>query len=306
MGPTAAGKTDLAIELTKSFPCEIISVDSAMIYRTMDIGTAKPSKEILATIPHHLIDICDPAETYSVGQFCQDALTRISEIQQKNKMPILVGGTMLYFRALQQGLSVLPKADLHVRAEINQQALQHGWPALHQQLAIIDPPTAQRIHPNDAQRIQRALEVYQLTNIPLGKWHEQQQGFLQSYDVISIGLIPDDRNLLKQHIQRRFDTMLAQGFMDEVETLYQRSDLNSELPSLRAVGYRQAWQYLAGNIDKDQMRSQAIIATQQLAKRQLTWLRSWQNLQTFNSYDKDIIIYLCHFLQQQIAKYQKA
>lgn len=281
MGPTAVGKTDFAISLAKRYPFEIISVDSAMVYRGMDIGTAKPSLAIREKIPHHLIDICNPNEIYSAGKFCQDVLQLIKLILNKERIPLLVGGTMLYFRSLQHGLSELPTANQRIRQQINEEAKQFGWSALHQRLTIIDPIAAKRIHPHDTQRIQRALEIYQLTGKSLTTLQTEKTGILDNYRVLNIGLMPENREVLRKKIAIRFHQMLAEGLIEEVEKLYHQVDLHADLPAIRAVNYRQVWQYLSGHLLYDEMINQAIIACQQLAKRQLTWLRSWPELQIF-------------------------
>ena len=278
MGPTASGKTDLAIELVKHFPVELISVDSALIYRDMNIGTAKPDAATLAAAPHRLIDILDPKEIYSAAQFRQDALKEMAEIRAAGRIPVLVGGTMLYYRALQYGLAELPHANPAIRQHLLQQAEQMGWQGLHQYLAEIDPKAAQRIHVNDTQRIQRALEVYEITGKPLSWHHEKAKYGACPYNILKIGLLPEERSWLHERIARRFKIMLEQGFIQEVEALYARGDLDVDLPSIRAVGYRQVWEYLSGNIDFNTMQERAIVATRQLAKRQITWLRSEQEL----------------------------
>ncbi len=283
MGPTGSGKTALAIELVKKHPYEIISVDSALVYRGMDIGTAKPTKEELKLAPHRLINICDPSQPYSAGQFYQDAQREIEDIFKKNKTPLLVGGTMLYFRAIQFGLADLPAADANTRKAIEKEAEQLGWPVLHERLKQIDPTAAEKINPNDAQRIQRALEVYDLTGKPISEFSGPANSPALPYEFENIALIPEDRQLLHQRIEKRFDQMLAQGFIEEVEKLYQREDIHPDLPAIRAVGYRQVWEYLDGKVDEATMREKAIIATRQLAKRQLTWLRSWPNLNEVRS-----------------------
>jgi tRNA dimethylallyltransferase len=290
MGPTASGKTQLAFELSDHLACDIISVDSAMVYRGMDIGTAKPSPSELALCPHRLIDIADPAHIYSAGQFCVDALQEIENTLAAGRIPLLVGGTMLYFRALQQGLSPLPKADPHVRQQLAAEAAALGWPALHYRLSKIDPVAAHRIQINDGQRIQRALEVYELTGMSLTDFcrHTITTTAQSPFPVLNIALIPGDRELLHQRIASRFAAMLRQGLITEVEALYQRNDLNSDLPALRAVGYRQVWHYLAGKLNAEEMKEESIIATRQLAKRQLTWLRSWPNISIFDSQDPKV------------------
>jgi len=278
MGPTASGKTPLAVELVQRFPLEIVSVDSAMVYRGMDIGTAKPDADTLKLAPHRLIDITDPAQPYSAGEFRVDALREIEDIITHGKIPLLVGGTMLYFRALHQGLATLPKASAEVREALRLRAEQQGWEALHSELAQVDPDAARRISASDSQRIQRALEVYHLTGKNITSWQSEETIPLRDYRCYHLALMPDDRAQLHERIAIRFQQMLDKGLVDEVKSLYQRGDLSPDLPSIRSVGYRQVWEYLAGRITFDQMREQAIIATRQLAKRQLTWLRSWPDL----------------------------
>jgi len=274
MGPTASGKTGVALALAQQFPIEIVSVDSALIYRGMDIGTAKPSAAELAQAPHHLIDILDPAESYSAARFRADALRLIDEIHARGKLPVLTGGTMLYFKALREGLDALPQADAQVRAELDQQAQQLGWPAMHARLAAIDPPTAARLHPTDAQRIQRALEIFELTGQPMSALLQTSRPMEQQHRYFPLALEPSDRAVLHARIEQRFDAMLMAGFLDEVQALRARGDLHTGLPSIRCVGYRQAWEYLDGECTREEMRAKAIAATRQLAKRQLTWLRS--------------------------------
>lgn len=276
MGPTASGKTGLALQLATKMPCEIISVDSALIYRGMDIGTAKPTAEELAIVPHHLIDIKDPAESYSAADFRNDALTLMQQISAKGKIPLLVGGTMLYYKALLEGLSPLPQANAEVRAQIEKQAQQIGWQGLHQQLAVIDPQSAQRIHPNDPQRINRALEVYYLTGKSLTELTEQK-GEPLPYRLLQFAIAPQERAVLHQRIELRFQQMLAHGFQQEVEKLFARKDLHLNLPSIRCVGYRQMWEFLQGKYDFAEMEYRSICATRQLAKRQMTWLRGWNS-----------------------------
>lgn len=272
MGPTAAGKTDLAVELVERLPCEIISVDSALIYRGMDIGTAKPAPEVLARAPHRLIDILDPAESYSAASFRRDALREMAQITAAGRIPLLVGGTGLYFRALRQGLSTLPEANAQLRARLEQEAAALGWEQMHQRLQAVDPVAASRIHPNDPQRLARALEVYELTGKPLSQL-QQGGGEPLPYRVIALVVGPAEREVLRERIARRFHLMLEQGFVAEVEYLYGRSDLGPDKPSIRCVGYRQVWSYLAGELEYPAMTERGIIATRQLAKRQLTWLR---------------------------------
>ncbi|KTC92522.1 tRNA (adenosine(37)-N6)-dimethylallyltransferase MiaA [Fluoribacter dumoffii] len=276
MGPTASGKTALACELVTRYPFEIISVDSAMIYKDMDIGTAKPTLQELHRAPHHLIDIKNPVESYSAAQFCTDALSLCDEISKKGKVPLLVGGTMMYFNALQKGLSTLPEADPMIRQQIEEEASLYGWPALHQKLQDIDPVSAGRIHAHDAQRIQRALEIYYLT----GKTRTSflvQENKKSDYHFINFILFPEHRAWLHERIAQRFDHMLAAGFIEEVNRLQQKWDLTMNLPAMRCVGYRQALEYLHGDLDYSLMRDKGVAATRQLAKRQLTWLRHWED-----------------------------
>ena len=274
MGPTASGKTDLAIQLRQQLPVEVISVDSALIYRGMDIGTAKPSKAELALAPHRLIDICDPAESYSAANFRTDALREMQEISAQGKIPLLVGGTMLYYKALLEGLSPLPSADEKVRSKIEAKAALIGWGELHQELSKIDPISAQRINPNDSQRINRALEVFYLTGKTLTQL-TAQKGEALPYDILQFAIAPEQREVLHLRIEQRFHKMIELGFQQEVEKLYRRPDLNENLPSIRCVGYRQMWEYLRGDYDHDEMVFRGICATRQLAKRQITWLRGW-------------------------------
>jgi tRNA dimethylallyltransferase len=285
MGPTASGKTGLAVELAKRFPFEIISVDSALVYRGMDIGTAKPGPEVLAQTPHRLIDIRDPSEPYSAADFREDALVEMADITAQGRIPLLVGGTFLYFRALEQGLSDMPAADPEVRARLEAEAQQNGWEQLHARLAQIDPLSAARIHATDPQRIQRALEIYEISGQPMSAFHARQPENDLPYRVLKLALIPEDRALLHDRIQHRFEEMLAAGLIDEVESLFNRGDLTAELPAVRAVGYRQAWAFLAGESGYDEMVEQAIVATRQYAKRQLTWLRSETGLVCFPAED---------------------
>ncbi|MCU6434480.1 tRNA (adenosine(37)-N6)-dimethylallyltransferase MiaA [Undibacterium sp. Jales W-56] len=274
MGPTASGKTAAALEIARHIPAEIISVDSALVYREMDIGTAKPSAAELASAPHHLIDIIDPADAYSVAQFLIDTRRLVNEIAARGKLPLLVGGTMMYFKALMNGLDDLPAADQAIRAGLDAEAARDGTPALHARLATLDPVTAARLKPNDSQRIQRALEIIALTGQPMSDLLAQQPKSEMPFDMLSLSLEPSDRTVLHQRIAKRFDIMLEQGFLDEVRRLRERGDLHPDLPSMRCVGYRQAWEHLDGAYDLNEMRERGIIATRQLAKRQLTWLRS--------------------------------
>lgn len=276
MGPTASGKTDLAIALRESLPVEVISVDSALIYKGMDIGTAKPSLEELEKAPHRLIDMLDPAESYSAMNFRADALKEMAEITASGRIPLLVGGTMLYYKALIEGLSPLPSADSEVRAKIEQKAAEFGWGVLHQDLMAIDPVSANRINPNDSQRINRALEVFYITGKTMTEL-TAQQGESLPYDVLQFAIAPEDRTVLHQRIEQRFHKMIALGFEQEVRKLFERGDLNIDLPSIRCVGYRQMWEYLQGDISLDEAIFKGICATRQLAKRQITWLRGWQS-----------------------------
>ncbi|STC91615.1 tRNA dimethylallyltransferase [Edwardsiella hoshinae] len=282
MGPTASGKTALAMALRERFPLEIISVDSALIYRGMDIGTAKPSADELARAPHRLIDIRDPAQSYSAADFRADALREMAEITAQGRIPLLVGGTMLYYKALLEGLSPLPPADAAVRARIEQQAREQGWAALHQELARIDPIAAARIHPNDPQRLSRALEVFFVSGNTLTEL-TRVSGEALPYAVSQFAIAPSSRELLHQRIALRFQQMLAAGFEQEARGLFARGDLHPDLPSVRCVGYRQMWSYLAGEIDYDEMVYRGICATRQLAKRQMTWLRGWESVQWLDS-----------------------
>jgi tRNA dimethylallyltransferase len=278
MGPTASGKTGLAIELVQQFPCHIVSVDSAMVYRGMDIGTAKPTAEELAKAPHRLIDILDPAETYSAARFAVDARREIDAIHALGGIPLLVGGTMLYFRALQQGLSLLPEADVQVRDKLSAAARVQGWPAMHARLARIDPETAARVHPNDAQRIQRALEVIELTGNGPSEFHSAGREGELPWPVCKLALSGGPREVLRARIAARFRDMMAQGFLDEVDALYRRGDILMDSPAMRCVGYRQLCQHLAGEQSLDEAVERGITASHQLAKRQMTWLRSEQHL----------------------------
>lgn len=276
MGPTASGKSALAMELVRHLPCDIISVDSALVYRGMDIGTAKPTASELAQAPHRLIDILDPIESYSAADFRRDALREMAQISAAGRIPLLVGGTMLYYKALLEGLSPLPEADPQVRAEIEQEAASLGWQALHDELCRIDPVSGARIHPNDPQRLSRALEVFRVSGKSLTEL-TQQQGEPLPYRTLQFVIAPSDRAWLRERIAVRFDTMLTQGFEAEVAGLLRRGDLNPSLPSIRCVGYRQMWDYLTGALSYDEMRYRGIVATCQLAKRQMTWLRGWSH-----------------------------
>ena len=273
MGPTASGKTALAIDLRRSFPVDIISVDSALVYRSMDIGTAKPDEETLRLAPHALIDMLDPTESYSAAEFREDALREMARIVERGRVPLLVGGTMLYFRALQRGLATLPAADPEVRARLEAEAEQKGWAEMHRRLAEFDPEISERIHPNDPQRIQRALEVIEISGRKMSELQDEQEEKQLGYDVLKVVACPEPRALLHQRIEQRWDSMMEEGFMQEMQALYDRGDLDPNLPSMRCVGYRQAWAHIAGEYDGSTLREKAIAATRQLAKRQLTWLR---------------------------------
>ena len=293
MGPTAAGKTDLALELARVLPCDLISVDSALIYRGMDIGTAKPERAILDAFPHALIDIRDPAESYSAAEFRADALAVMAESTARGRIPLLVGGTMLYYKALLEGLADMPSADLVIRAELEARALAEGWEVLHRELAAVDPESAARIHPNDPQRLIRALEVYRLSGLSMTEHRRRQaagnpdtgtSGAGQlPYTVAQLAIAPAQRQVLHDRIAQRFRAMVEQGFVQEVEALRSRSDLHAGLPSIRAVGYRQMWEYLDGELSRDEMVERGIIATRQLAKRQFTWLRGWDDVYWLDS-----------------------
>lgn len=285
MGPTASGKTDLAIALVEQLPLEIISVDSVMVYRGMDIGSAKPDAATLLRAPHRLIDIRDPAEAYSAAQFRDDALHEMATINAAGRIPLLVGGTMLYFRALLSGLSTLPSADAEIRARLEAEAEAEGWESLHRRLAEVDVAAAERIHPHDPQRIQRALEVYELTGTPLSQLQQQQVEQPLPYRIIKLAVAPSDRGVLHERIAVRFEHMLRDGLIAEVEALRRRRDLHLDLPALRAVGYRQVWEFLDGAIDYTEMTERGIIATRQLAKRQFTWLRAEPELALLDSLD---------------------
>ena len=274
MGPTATGKTDLAIACAEQFDMDIISVDSALVYRDMDIGSAKPDAPTLLRAPHKLVDILDPAESYSAGKFREDALAEMAGSTAAGKIPCLAGGTMLYFNTLQKGIANLPDSKPEIRQRLLEESLQNGIQAMHARLAEVDPESAKRLHPNDPQRILRALEVFEISGKTLTSLWAEQSKHVLPYRVVKIALVPPDRVELRKRIEQRFDAMLVEGLIDEVRSLYERGDLSLETPSMRAVGYRQVWLYLAGQYDYDTMREKAITATAQLAKRQMTWLRS--------------------------------
>lgn len=296
MGPTASGKTDIAMRLADTFPLDLVSVDSALVYRGMDIGTAKPDADSLRLYPHRLIDLRDPEQSYSAGEFVRDAVVEIDAIHAEDRVPLLVGGTMMYFRSLINGLASLPGADASVRTAIDEEAALRGWPEMHRQLAEIDSAAAAKINPNDAQRIQRALEVYRLSGRSLSEWQAETAPARSSYDFIKIALIPEPRAVLHARIAERLDLMLDAGFVDEVKTLMGRRGLTAEHASMRAVGYRQYWSHLQGDIGPDEARSKALAATRQLAKRQLTWLRSERDLCKVNPLETDAFATISSYL----------
>lgn len=285
MGPTGAGKTDLALRLAEKYPIEIVSVDSAMVYRGMDIGTGKPTPEQLQRFTHHLVDILDPSQSYSAGQFVRDALQAIAQIRARGNLPLLVGGTMLYFRALRRGLAQMPPASPEVRQEIDAEAAQAGWPALHARLAALDPATARRIQPNDGQRIQRALEVHRLTGRTLSELHAETRPADPALRFAAFAWAPSDRQRLYAGIERRFEQMMQAGLLEEVRRLHQRGDLHADLPAIRSVGYRQLWEHLCGRESLDSSVQRAIFATRHLARRQLIWLRAEDDVQWHDALD---------------------
>jgi tRNA dimethylallyltransferase len=288
MGPTASGKTAVAMELTRRFPVELISVDSAQVFRDMDIGTAKPDAETLKEFPHHLIDLISPEEAYSAARFCTDALAAMGEISARGKIPLLVGGTMLYFKALLEGLADLPQACPETRADIDLQANANGWPAVHAALAEVDPATAARLHPTDAQRIQRALEVFHLTGRPLSALLAEGKSQLPPYEFLSLGLLPSDRSVLHERIAQRYDAMLKTGLESEVDLLRAKYRLSLNLPSMRCVGYRQIWEVQDGLAPRSEMRERGIYATRQLAKRQITWMSNTLKPEIFDCLAQDV------------------
>ena len=300
MGPTASGKTDLAISLCKRFPCDLISVDSALVYRGMDIGTAKPDAATLARTPHRLIDIRDPEETYSAGEFVRDACREIDAIVAARRIPLLAGGTMMYFRALTRGIAELPRADRAVRDAIDAEAGELGWPAMHAELGKVDPAAAARIKANDRQRIQRALEVYRSSGKPLSEWQRDSAPARDDIDYLKIGLNIEPRSVLHERIARRLGQMLEAGFVAEVERLRERPGLTPEHSSMRAVGYRQFWRYLDGECDLDEARKRALFATRQLAKRQITWLRSERGVLLVDPLEAGAIDRISAFLAQSL------
>jgi len=300
MGPTASGKTDLAIGICKRFPCELISVDSALVYRGMDIGTAKPDAETLRRTPHRLIDIRDPEESYSAGEFVRDAYREMDEIFAAGRIPLLVGGTMMYFRALTQGIAALPPADETVRRAIDAEAEERGWPALHGDLQSVDPRAAGRIEPNDRQRIQRALEVYRTSGKPLSVWHEDSAPQREDLRYLKIGLNIEPRSLLHERIAQRLDIMVEGGFIEELQRLRERPNLVADCPAMRSVGYRQFWHYLDGEASLEEARDKALFATRQLAKRQITWLRSEKDVFLLDPLEPGVIDAISAFLAQSL------
>ena len=299
LGPTASGKTPLALALARALPVEIVSVDSAQIYRGMDVGTAKPLASEREGVPHHLVDIIDPTEAYSAARFRADALKLMREITARARIPVLAGGTMLYFKALREGLGELPGGDEGIRAQIDAEAAARGWQALHAELARVDPQTAARLKPNDAQRIQRALEVFRLSGEPMSQLLGRGKGSALPFRLIELALVPSDRAVLHRRIEARFDAMLERGLVEEVRTLRKRYALQPNLPSMRCVGYRQAWQFLEGEIDRDELRNRGIFATRQLAKRQLTWLRATPWIRGFDCLDLSIVAKSIDFLLRE-------
>lgn len=301
MGPTASGKTALSLALAQRFPVEIISVDSALVYRDMDIGTAKPTADEMAVCPHHLIDIISPEAAYSAARFCTEATALMAEISARGRLPLLVGGTMLYFKALREGLSNLPSADEALRREIEDQASRLGWPALHAELARLDPDAAARLKPSDAQRIQRALEILRLTGRPLAESYAQRNSAALPCRLIALGLEPSDRAVLHQRIALRFEQMLQAGLLDEVAHLRQRYTLHADLPSMRCVGYRQAWEVIEGQMPPSDLRDRGIFATRQLAKRQLTWQRGFTDVERFDCLAGDLTAQVLDFVERGLA-----
>ena len=301
MGPTASGKTGHALSLCKRFPCDVISVDSALVYRGMDIGTAKPDAQTLARVPHRLVDIRDPEESYSAGQFVRDAHREMAAIFAAGRIPLLVGGTMMYFRALTEGIAELPPGDAAMRREIDTFAEQSGWPAVHRELAAVDAVAAARINPNDSQRLQRALEVYRVSGKTLTAWQEQAASPRQDIRYLKIALQIEPRALLHARIAQRLDDMVADGFEDEVRRLREHPDLTRDSPSMRSVGYRQFWQYLDGEISLQEAQQRALFATRQLAKRQLTWLRSEKSIETVDALEAAAIDSISRYLVRYLV-----
>jgi tRNA dimethylallyltransferase len=300
MGPTASGKTAVAVELARVLPCEIVSVDSALVYKGMDVGTAKPDAATLQLAQHHLIDIIEPHETYSAARFRDDALAAMREITERGRIPMLVGGTMLYFKALVEGLNELPEADPMIRLVIDTMAQEQGWPAVHAKLAELDPQTAARLEPTDAQRVQRALEIYYITGKTMAELLQKPRYVYFPYTPIRIALVPEDRGALHARIEQRFDEMLANGLVAEVERLRDEYGLDSTMPSMRCVGYRQTLQHLNGELDGEELRSHAVAATRQLAKRQLTWLRSMNDVVLFDAMAGDVAQRVLEYVRREL------
>lgn len=301
LGPTASGKTAVVFELADRLPVEIVSVDSAQVFRDMDIGTAKPDRPTLERFPHHLVDLVTPEESYSAARFRADALRVMGEIAARGKIPLLAGGTMLYFKALREGLSDLPQADPELRLRIDAEAQRRGWPALHAELAALDPEAAARLQPTDAQRIQRAIEVVRLTGAPLAESLARKPDVALPFRLVQLALLPSDRAVLHERIARRFDAMLAAGLIEEVKALRTKYRLHAGLPSMRCVGYRQAWDYLEGGRDRAVLREKGFAATRQLAKRQLTWLRSWPEAETFDCLADDLVDQVSRAVERALA-----
>jgi tRNA dimethylallyltransferase len=301
MGPTASGKTAVALELASRFPLEIVSVDSAQVFIGMDIGTAKPDRATLEAFPHHLIDLVTPEESYSAARFRANALRVMGEITARGKIPLLAGGTMLYFKALREGLSDLPQADAELRRAIDAEAQARGWPALHAELARLDPEAAARLKPTDAQRVQRALEVVRLTGAPLAESLARRTETVLPFRLVQLALLPSDRAVLHQRIAQRFDAMLAAGLVDELKGLRKKYRLHAGLPSMRCVGYRQVWDYLEGFSDRAALREKGIAATRQLAKRQLTWLRNWPGIEAFDCLEEDLVSQVARAVERALT-----
>jgi len=300
MGPTASGKTAVALELARVLPCEIVSVDSALVYKDMDIGTAKPARAEREAVPHHLIDVIEPHETYSAARFRDDALAAMREITERGNIPLLVGGTMLYFKALLEGLNELPEADPMVRLVIDTMAREQGWPAVHAKLKELDPATAARLEPTDAQRVQRALEIYYITGKTMAELTQKPRYVYFPYTAVKLALVPADRAALHARIEQRFEDMLTKGLVREVDSLRERYGLEATMPSMRAVGYRQAWQHLEGDLDLDELRSHGVAATRQLAKRQLTWLRSMEGVTLFDCLADDLNARVLEYVRREL------
>ncbi len=300
MGPTASGKTAVALRLARELPCEIISVDSAQVYKGMNIGTAKPDAAALREAPHHLIDVIEPHERYSAARFRDDALAVMREVTERDRIPLLVGGTMMYYQALTEGLNELPEADPMIRMMIDTMAEENGWPAVHARLARVDPETAARLEPNDSQRVQRALEIYLLTNQPMSKLLARPKYVYFPYTPIRISLVPSDREVLHMRIAQRFDAMLEAGLVKELRKLREEYGLEPGMPSMRCVGYRQAWDHLEGRLDAAALREQGIAATRQLAKRQLTWLRAMENLTEFDCLEENLDELVLEYVRREL------